>query len=585
MTVSNRWQRDRISPLALQLDPDNPRFELTSHSQEAILLHLLRDHDVIALAKSIIEAKELWPTETVLTYFDGKQHIVLEGNRRTAACKILLNPEILPESAYDLLPQIPVIDDETRNNISKIDVCFDYDRERGDPIVANIHAVIQRRAWSLVSRMRYVHREFKKSKNEQEIAQTLKIDLKTVKQLLRGREALQIAIHGNVWPDDEKAILYRDEQVDHEPFLRAVLSRRVEHHFGQPMFFDDGRPNRFGFSNLDQMVGVIARHTLIAQRRDTDDKFSKGDSVEDYLRRTWPIGDRVNEVVPCPGKEPDLFDMNRPAGGLSLYTPPNRKTEGRKPAPKPPTSTEPTDGQLELPDNPASPKDIPPNGPEDGANGSHMELETPPSTVSAHPLPADCTSPPLAPMALPDEMNSDAATPSTLPPVQKPRPLLLLEDIRCLRDDDRLKRLTYELTQLSSTKNNLTSFRLSLFMLMRALLEWALVYHYDQIKLPCRDDNGQHFPIGRLVGMASTRTEVFRDNKKLSERASTIASHWLKDLHWNSHNDMGNWSIERLQNIAGDLRPILRFILMDAVYEHFPEKAAHDEKAEGNCRE
>lgn len=86
---------------------------------------------------------------------------------------------------------------------------------------------------------------------------------------------------------------------------------------------------------------------------------------------------------------------------------------------------------------------------------------------------------------------------------------------------------------------------------------------------------GQHFPIGKLVGMASTRTDVFPDNKKLSERAGTIASLWLKDLHWNSHNDMGNWSFERLQNIAGDLRPILRFILMEAIPECSSEPPTH----------
>ena len=108
---------------------------------------------------------------------------------------------------------------------------------------------------------------------------------------------------------------------------------------------------------------------------------------------------------------------------------------------------------------------------------------------------------------------------------------------------------------------------------MRALLEWALVYHYDKIGVMCRDGKGQHFAIGKLVDVASTRADVFPDNKKLSDRAGTIASHWLKDLHWNSHNDMGNWSSERLQNIAGDLRPILRFILMDAIYENSPEKA------------
>ncbi len=569
MTGMNGWQRDLVSPLDLQLDPDNPRFELTTRNQDAILAHLLRDHDVITLAKSIAEAKQLWPTETILTYFDGKQHIVLEGNRRTAACKVLLNPEILPDIAQDLIQQIPIIDDETRRNISKVDICFDYDRERGDPIVANIHAVIQRRAWSLVSRMRYVHREFKKSKNPQEIAKTLKIDLKTVKLLLRGREALHIAIHGNTWTDEERTILYNDDQIDHDSFLRAVLSPSVERHFGQPMFFDDGRANRIGFVYLEKMVGIVARHTLIAQRLETDDKFSKGDSIEEYLRRTWPIRERVNEVAPSAGKDPDLFDLNKPAGSASLYTqPPNKGTGGWQRPHVEGTSVSSPHTQVEPPVASARPMKEALEFPGDDENGNAAKSETLGQTTISGPSPqqSPISSPPFS------EPKVDTPASSSITPIQKPKPPQLLEDIRCNRDDDRLKQLTYELTQLSTTKNNQMSFRLSLFMLMRALLEWSLVYHYDQIKVACRDEKGQHFAIGKLVDIASTRAGIFPDNKKLSERASTIASHWLKDLHWNSHNDMGNWSLERLQNIAGDLRPILRFILMDAVYEDTSEK-------------
>lgn len=548
MTDSNGWQHDRVSPLKLQLDPDNPRFELATRSQDAILLHLLRDHDVLALAKSIAEAGELWPTETILTYYDGKQHVVLEGNRRTAACKILLNPDILQESAPDLLQEVPTIDAKTRENIEEVNICFDCDRDRGDPIVANIHAVVHRRAWSLVSRMRYVHREFKKSKNPQEIAKTLKIDLKAVKWLLRGREALHIAIYGNKWTDNEKSILYNDDQVDHEPFLRAVLSPSVERHFGQPMFFDDGRANRMGFANLDRMVGVVAQHTLIAQRLETDDRFSKGDSIEDYLKRTWPVRERVNEVPPTPGKTSDLFDLNKPAGGTSYYMlAPNSQVE--------PLATFPTLGNISS------------QARDDVVSGGHRSAEDPSATTRADPKLMDPILTQPAPVAATlIESKSESGAPSAAPSFPKPKPPQLLEDIRCLREDVRLKQLTYELAQLTASRNNLTSFRLSLFMLMRALLEWALVYHYDQIDVTCRDDKGQHFAIGKLVDIASTRAGIFPENKKLAERASTIASQWLKDLHWNSHNDMGNWSIERLQNIAGDLRPILRYILMDAAY-------------------
>jgi len=542
MATSGRWLTDAVSPLELRLDPDNPRFELVTRSQDEILIHLLRDHDLLTLARSIADAKQLWPTETILAAFDGKQYTVLEGNRRTAACKLLLNPEMLPDSVADLRSHIPVIDEEARENLTKVQICYDYDRRRGDPIVANIHAMDQRRSWSLPARMRYVHREFKMGLNPEEIASTLRIDLKTVRQLLRGREALHLAIHGSKWSAREKAILYNDDEIDHEPFLKAVLSPSVERHFGQPMFFDNGQPNRNGFPTLDAVVGMIARHTLISQRFETEYRFGKGDSIEEYLRKAWRIGKRVADASPTAR---DLFDLNKPVGEPSFLERPSPSSskEGQSQAFKGDQEAGRVRAET-VPDFTPSIAEPPNTETDDGAAdpASHVH-----GGVGSAPVQA--------------LSNQTAQKPS-----QKPKPVLLLEDIRCLRDDFRLEQLTYELAQLGASKANLTNFRFSCFMLMRALLEWALVYHFDQKGITCRDSDGQHFGIGKLVQMANSRPDAFPENKKLSQRAGTIASHWIHDLNWNSHNDMGNWSLDRLQAIAGDLRPILQHILMDATY-------------------
>jgi hypothetical protein len=67
-------------------------------SQKDLIVALATHYDVLGLCGNIVE-KGFHPDETLIVIPDegGKQNrvTVLEGNRRLAACKILLNPNIL----------------------------------------------------------------------------------------------------------------------------------------------------------------------------------------------------------------------------------------------------------------------------------------------------------------------------------------------------------------------------------------------------------------------------------------------------------------------------------------------------------
>lgn len=82
---------------SLLLDSKNTRIpsDRRSEDQRRLLQELLENEDVKDLALSIANLG-LFPNERLLVMAAGRHFIVLEGNRRLAAIKLLLNPGLAP---------------------------------------------------------------------------------------------------------------------------------------------------------------------------------------------------------------------------------------------------------------------------------------------------------------------------------------------------------------------------------------------------------------------------------------------------------------------------------------------------------
>lgn len=93
-SMSNQIQ---MIPLAnLLFDPENPRLpkEFRGMRDEvAVIAHMLRDESLIELMKSIGQTGYS-ASEPLLIVPDGEDYIVVEGNRRLAALKLLSNPSL-----------------------------------------------------------------------------------------------------------------------------------------------------------------------------------------------------------------------------------------------------------------------------------------------------------------------------------------------------------------------------------------------------------------------------------------------------------------------------------------------------------
>ena len=118
----------RISEIHLEpysnllLDPDNPRLaelKLTIKDQDLILQWLWKNKDVSELVDSML-AGGYWPHEELFVSKEGGKLVVIEGNRRLAAVKLLMEPETRTrlnirgdwhpsQGVLDSLKELPVV--------------------------------------------------------------------------------------------------------------------------------------------------------------------------------------------------------------------------------------------------------------------------------------------------------------------------------------------------------------------------------------------------------------------------------------------------------------------------------------------
>ncbi len=92
------WDHKTRSVSRLWLDPSNPRLAVLSgsHSQSDLLAELIQHEDVKGIAKSIAKHGYFSAEVPVVTQEDSKT-VVIEGNRRVAALKLLLDPSRAPQ--------------------------------------------------------------------------------------------------------------------------------------------------------------------------------------------------------------------------------------------------------------------------------------------------------------------------------------------------------------------------------------------------------------------------------------------------------------------------------------------------------
>jgi hypothetical protein len=160
--MAQSTQIDIISLDNLLFDPENPRLpsDVDKRSDERIIEYMLRDASLLELMKSIAES-DYSRSEPLLTVpFRSKgKFIVVEGNRRLAALKILSNPG-LATVRQKSVEEIVAAKRYSPNSVP----CITYGKRDEILDYLGYRHITGVKSWGSLEKARYVEQLFKKHK-------------------------------------------------------------------------------------------------------------------------------------------------------------------------------------------------------------------------------------------------------------------------------------------------------------------------------------------------------------------------------------------------------------------------------------
>lgn len=206
MRANNRiWDHKAIPTLDLTLDPSNARLDLKpSSSQDEIRRALVETEDIEKLAKSIAKTGGRMAGERLVVVEEKGKFIVMEGNRRTCACQLLLDQRVKPKG---LTLSIPAIDAITKGAIQNLFADIAPSREEADIIVTRRHTESGIKPWSTLANIRRVVRLIGAGKTEKEISDDTGISAGRLRQLLQASAVIDKVLSLGCWSSSEKSAL------------------------------------------------------------------------------------------------------------------------------------------------------------------------------------------------------------------------------------------------------------------------------------------------------------------------------------------------------------------------------------------
>ena len=200
--MSTENQSSRMAVSTLTFDLRNPRlveYDLGSNPTDADIIQLLwQVMDVRELVLSI-QASGFFRHEPLIVFQEHGKNVVIEGNRRLAAVKLLLDPQM----AQDLKLDIPSISQEEKSALQDLPVLVDS-RENAWRYLGFKH-VNGPAKWSSFAKSQYiadVHRNY--GIPLEDIARQIGDTHRTVQRLFRGLMVIEQAERMGVFNRDDR---------------------------------------------------------------------------------------------------------------------------------------------------------------------------------------------------------------------------------------------------------------------------------------------------------------------------------------------------------------------------------------------
>ncbi len=200
-----RYTTKEIKLSELFLDEKNPRFIVPPNpSQQSIVDYLIENEEVEQLANDIAKSGGLYAGERVIVTEENGRWIVLEGNRRICACKILINPNLLANKRLASVEKIALLmNNELMQTLSVVDVDVMRNRLAAQSSLAAKH-IDGIRKWSRISKHKFFALEFDAGKSIEEISMVTGVSLAKIKIGLKEYRLIDYVLKLPFWTQEER---------------------------------------------------------------------------------------------------------------------------------------------------------------------------------------------------------------------------------------------------------------------------------------------------------------------------------------------------------------------------------------------
>jgi len=276
------WERKLFNVTGLKLDPLNPRVSgIRPHeiNQPLLINHFLKNYDVYSLARSIAD-NGFFPDEVIIVLREDEMNrYVLEGNRRVAALKVLLNPEAAPEEYKKRFRILSRSLD--RSLLKKVQAVVAPSREAATPIIIEKHTHTTIKPWSVLMEAGYVGNIVEKSPEEEQKLKEMNIDLnRFIKMDRMYKLACALALE---LPEDVADSLRNKEKFPFTNVERLYITPQIREVLG----ISDDLRNISDFERFKAAYKIIL--TDIARKNEDSRSLGKDSDRERYANEVEKI--------------------------------------------------------------------------------------------------------------------------------------------------------------------------------------------------------------------------------------------------------------------------------------------------------
>ena len=211
----------------LHLDPRNTRIPPAHRSEdERALIHELVEHEDVAKLAASISEKGLFPNERLVVIpAKGRSFTVLEGNRRLAAIKLLLNPE-LAQKPSQVAPFRKLARTADLLGLGELDTVVFETRRDAAAMIAALHVGATKKRWDSLPQARFYKELYDEGLTASEVAEELGTTLADVYSRLRIERLYRLALTLD-YSEEVK------EKLEDRGFSLTTLERLVESRTGR----------------------------------------------------------------------------------------------------------------------------------------------------------------------------------------------------------------------------------------------------------------------------------------------------------------------------------------------------------------